>query len=396
MLQLRLTFDDPTGGQPTPPPAGCPRPGCGGGRVRRWQKVAKPVRGRAGGAVTAERHMCLDCRRTFRVYPHGIDRGTVPAAVRHWAAALHALGLPYRDVSRALAVLGVALGKSRLQTLARPLAGVGKPRPGWLGAVLERVEIEGEGAGELGGAGEGAGGFARDDTRAGVRAAARDADGRAERTAWVWIDGQRHALRPAVDARGRVALVVDGVGRDLCYIVDAWAGAMLAAHGVHAAVVYGGDAGRCRDSAGAALGMAVGGIGQYGAMGSADDCGLADGCGPPGLDPTDEERAAVTTAPDLTGCRSNPPNVSWGDIPGVPIVSGPASVAPPWGPAPRHRGSGGGAGRRRAGIGVPPGAFEPRAGRARHRPGRPKGRVPQGSRGPCHAFDTDVAARPAA
>lgn len=55
--------------------------------------------------VPARRYRCLACRRTFRVYLTGIDRGAIPLAVKLFAAALRLLGLAVRDVSRALSVL---------------------------------------------------------------------------------------------------------------------------------------------------------------------------------------------------------------------------------------------------------------------------------------------------
>ncbi len=216
-MQLWLTVGNRTDdGAATP--AACPYAGCGGGRVRRFQTVAKRVRGTAG-ATTAQRFVCLVCRRTFRVYGAGIDRGSVPARIKQLAAGLHGLGLSYRDVGRALGVLGVTLGKSRIQALAAPLASLGQPMPCWLGRrgrLLERVEVEAAGS-----------------TGAAPRA-------------WVWIDGRRHALRRGVDARGEAALVVDGIDRDLRYALDVWAGGMLMGFGVLAEVVYGGNGPRRR------------------------------------------------------------------------------------------------------------------------------------------------------
>ena len=403
MLQLRLTFDNPTGAHPAPVPAACPRAGCGGGRVRHWQTVSKAVRGAAGGTVTAERYLCLDCRRTFRVYPAGVDRGTVPAAAKHWAAALHDLGLPYRDVARALAVLGVNLGKSRVQMLAKPLAGAGRPRPGWLGAVPERVEIEGgdTGAGKGEGAGAvahvdmgvdavavayddtGVGVVAADDTDRGARAAAVGDGGQAEQRAWVWIDGRRHAMRRAVDAHGRVALVVDGVARDLLHIVDAWAGAMLAEHGVHAAVAYDGDAGRRRD--GAAFGIVVGAFGLVGAVSAADDAGA------PGLDAIGADLAAVAATIDAGGHRLDPVPPPFRAIPGDPPALRSTSAGLPPGFTPRRRGFVLG-----AGSGAPIGALAPRVGQTWHRPGRPALLESSGPPGACRAVGGTFAARAAA
>ncbi len=328
MLQLWLTLDDPQGGAAALPPA-CPHAACGQAGVRRFQTVAKPVRGLGAHGVTAERYRCLACRRTFRVYPAGIDRGHVPAAVKHLAAGLHGLGLSYRDISRALAVLGVALGKSTVQVLAAPLAGAGPPRPGWLGAVLERVELEPGGAGASDGGdgrdGEGGCGI----SRLASRGAAARGDGP---RAWVWIGGRRHALRRAVDARGRTALVVDGVARDLGYIVDVWAGAMLAAHGVQAAVVYAGDAGRQRWGP------------VWGSLGGAMPCGAGPICWPGvagGGAPWDGGEgmvaAAAAGAPAMLEPPPRQPEIGTDGAAAGALWPGPGQAAPPMHPAPPAR-----------------------------------------------------------
>lgn len=248
--------------------------------------------------------------------------------------------------------------------LARPRVGAGKPRPGWLGAVLERVEIEGGEAGKSANrvvdadADEGTGAVTSDDPGHGVQATKHDDDGgHAETRAWVWIDGRRHALRRAVDAHGRVALVVDGVARDLFHIVDAWAGAMLAGHGVHAAVVHCGDAGRRRDSAPSSI--IVGGFSWDGAVRAVDDAGV------PTLDPVGVAIAAVATVTDHEGCCSGPAAPPIREIHRDRPVLRSTSVGPPQGSMPRWRGLLGG-----AGSGTPFDTPAPHVGHAWHRPGR--------------------------
>lgn len=257
--------------------------------------------------------------------------------------------------------------------LAKPLAGAGKPRPAWLGVVLERVEIEGdvtnEGDGTI--AGEGM----HDDTSAGARATAPGGGVQAERRAWVWLDGRRHALRRVVNARGQAALVVDGVARDLFYIVDAWAGAMLAQHGVHAAVAYAGDTNRCRDDAGS--GSPWSDLWWAGGPPPAGDARAPDrDPDAPGLDPDAADLAAAVTVADPGGPPSDPSSMSFPNPPGDPP---PPSIAPlperpDRRPAPRWASVGTSPGfapsrRDRAdGIGpsAPLGAPAPRVDRARH------------------------------
>lgn len=268
--------------------------------------------------------------------------------------------------------------------LARPLVGAGKPRPGWLGAVLERVEIEGggegEGANRVADADEGTGAVTSDDAGHGARATEHDDDGdQAEKRAWVWIDGRRHALRRAVDAHGRIALVVDGVARDLFHIVDAWAGAMLAGHGAHAAVVFCGDAGRRRDRAPSSI--IVGGFGWDGAVQA------ADGAGVPSLDPVGVDFAAVATITDHDGRCAGPAVPPIREIHGDRPVLRSTSVGPPPGATPRCRGL-----LRGAGGGTPFGALAPHVGRAWHRPGWRASLEFKRSRGACPAFGGTIAA----
>lgn len=225
------------------PPAACPYAGCGGRRPRLLQAVAKPVRGcaadggerlgglgrsRTGGVsglsssgldgvpacpfgrarglaavrtVTVHRYVCRACGRTFRVYPGGVDRGDVAVGIKRFAAALHLLGLSFRDVSRALGVLGVPLGKSRVQAVVAPRLRGLRHRSVSMAPLLGRVVLGGAtgdavGKGSGGGGGGGGGGGDDDDAAA----------------ATVRVKGCDLTLRRALDARGRPALVIE-IGR---------------------------------------------------------------------------------------------------------------------------------------------------------------------------------------
>ncbi len=245
------------------PPTVCPQPGCGGRRFHLHQVVAKDVRdtpavaasaaasslGLAGRStrvqgtrqttrpttataaatvmrmhpvphppvrrrVSVHRYTCCRCRRTFRMYPAGVERGGVSVGVQRLAAALHLLGLSFRDVSRALGLLGVALGKSRAHALVAPRLR-GLARRG-VAPLLTRVEV----AEVVETAVEGAG-------------AATGQPG-----AWIWIHGRQLALRRAVDRRGRAALVVDGIDRDTYQAVERWVRGTLTGFGVDVDVVF--------------------------------------------------------------------------------------------------------------------------------------------------------------
>ncbi len=188
-----------------PPPFACPRAGCGSRRLRLHQSVAKPVRDVAPRSAAARRYACRACGRTFRVYPAGVDGGDVAVGVKRFAAALHLLGLSVRDVSRALAVLGVPLGKSRVHGVVAPVLRGLRMRK--VAPLLERVVAAAPGS-----EGEGA--------------------------ATVRIHGRALPLRRALDDQGRVGLVVDGIDARTRLAVAQWARATLAGFGVRVDVVF--------------------------------------------------------------------------------------------------------------------------------------------------------------
>ncbi len=204
-----------------PPPHACPHAGCGGRRLRRLQAVAKPVRdaralaahgGPSAGAVTAMRYACRTCGRSFRAYPRGVDRGNVAVGIKRFAAALHFLGLSYRDVSLALTVLGVPISSSRLHAVVAPrMRGLAHRSTA---PLLARVAVVG-----------GAGGGTGVDTDAGVAAS-------------VEVAGRRLTLRRAVDSHGRVALVIEGIDLGTRRAVEAWVRGVLAGFGVSVDVVF--------------------------------------------------------------------------------------------------------------------------------------------------------------
>lgn len=215
-MQLWLVLDD----QPDthiPRPLACPHVDCGGRRPRFMQAVGKRVRGVGPRAVVAHRYACGTCGRTFRVYPAGVDGGTVGVGVKRFAVALRWLGLSFRDVSRALGILGVPLEKSQVQAVVAPrLKGL---RHRSAGALLRRVVAGGGGDGVDGGGdvgGDPGGGHA----------------------ATVMVLGRALPLRRAVDGKGRPALVIDGVDRECRLALARGVGAVLAGLGVRAEVVF--------------------------------------------------------------------------------------------------------------------------------------------------------------
>ncbi len=211
-MQLKLMYRDPIGATAAPPPA-CPHAGCGSGRLRLRQTVAKAIRpahAEQPAAVPAARYTCLDCGRTFRAYPAGVDRGQVPVGVKHLAAALHLLGLSFRDASLALAALGMPLGKSQAQAAAATI--IGAARAAGIAPLFARA-----------GLGDGA--------------------------AWIEADSRKLPLVRVEDEHGRPGLAIVDAGWWMRGEIDRWGRAMLAAIGVEVEIM--GDA-ACPDADGGA------------------------------------------------------------------------------------------------------------------------------------------------
>ncbi len=188
-----------------PPPAACPRAGCPGRRFRLHQAVAKPVRGVASRTVPAHRYTCQTCRRTFRAYPPGVDRGHIAVGVKQFATALHLLGLSFRDIGRALTVLGVPLRKSQAQTVVAPKLKGLRHRSIAMAPLLSRVTVD---------------------------------DSHDNQRAHVWIHGRPLTLHRALHRDGRAALVIEDVDRQTRYAVEQWIRATLAGFGVEARIVF--------------------------------------------------------------------------------------------------------------------------------------------------------------
>jgi hypothetical protein len=91
------------------PPSLCPYTGCSGGHFRFHQAVEKPLRDTRYPKVEAHRYECLRCRRTFHVYPKGVNQAQTSLRVKGLAVLLYLLGLSYGAVSLALEALGTYL-----------------------------------------------------------------------------------------------------------------------------------------------------------------------------------------------------------------------------------------------------------------------------------------------
>jgi len=93
-------------------PGKCPYERCGGKHFKVWQEVKKAVRDSKYEEVRAMRYECTKCRRTFRVYPQGVQAGHVSQRVKGMAVMLYLLGLSYGAVAIMMAALGVSFSKT--------------------------------------------------------------------------------------------------------------------------------------------------------------------------------------------------------------------------------------------------------------------------------------------
>lgn len=91
------------------PPTRCPYDDCHSTNLRLHQEVVKPLRDTRYQHVIAYRYQCMTCKRTFRVYPPGINSAPTSQRVKELGVALYMLGLSFRAVSHILEAMGVYL-----------------------------------------------------------------------------------------------------------------------------------------------------------------------------------------------------------------------------------------------------------------------------------------------
>lgn len=135
-------------------PDTCPYAGCGGKHFKRHQAVKKALRDSHYQEVWALRWNCLKCRRTFRVYPQGVQGSQVSDRVKGIAVMLYLLGLSYGAVELMLAALGIYWSKTRVyyavQAAAESLPGLKRTQlvSGYtsqaIGADLTSVKCNGQ------------------------------------------------------------------------------------------------------------------------------------------------------------------------------------------------------------------------------------------------------------
>lgn len=134
-------------------PTECPY-GCGGKGFFLRQKVKKQVCATTYDEVEARRYGCLSCRRTFRVYPPGVNQKQFSQRAIGMAVMLYLLGLSYGAVVLMLEALGVWIGKTTVyeavQAVAERVPGMKQAnllqdyRTPALGADLTSVKCKGK------------------------------------------------------------------------------------------------------------------------------------------------------------------------------------------------------------------------------------------------------------
>ena len=138
MTRVRFTLPQVKLHPDTRPPA-CPH--CGSVFLNRHGAVAKPVKDLYVSQVTVHRYRCVDCRRTFRHYPQGVDGHDQSLRLRGLAALSWALGLSLRSASHLLAALGREL--SRMSVWRDVQESGSGALSGWLSRARGQVRLMG-------------------------------------------------------------------------------------------------------------------------------------------------------------------------------------------------------------------------------------------------------------
>ena len=138
MTRVRFTLPQVKLHPDTRPPA-CPH--CGSVFLNRHGAVAKPVKDLYVSQVTVHRYRCVDCRRTFRHYPQGVDGHDQSLRLRGLAALSWGLGLSLRSTSHLLAAMGREL--SRMSVWRDVQESGSGALSGWLSRARGQVRLMG-------------------------------------------------------------------------------------------------------------------------------------------------------------------------------------------------------------------------------------------------------------
>ncbi|MBI2952685.1 MAG: hypothetical protein HYY30_00085 [Chloroflexi bacterium] len=127
------------------PPQRCPYNDCSGRQFKPHQEdCPKSLRDPSLSLVKAQRLRCVECNRTFRVYPPGVTRNQQSETLRKLSVLLYMLGMSYGGVSEALGALHWFLGKTTVYyNVCQTGDDVQKIRQNWLACKLETVRSQG-------------------------------------------------------------------------------------------------------------------------------------------------------------------------------------------------------------------------------------------------------------
>ena len=137
MSRLRFTLPQ-VKSVPDTRPSGCVY--CGSVLLNRHGAVSKRIKDLYISEVSVHRYRCVDCSRTFRHYPEGVDRHDQSVRLRGLAALMWALGLSHRSVCHTLAALGCGLSP---MSSWRDVQQAGSGSIGWMSRVGSRVRMIG-------------------------------------------------------------------------------------------------------------------------------------------------------------------------------------------------------------------------------------------------------------
>lgn len=101
-------------------PESCPY--CTSQILQRWGQAPKNLQDIHQTYAEVHRYRCSECGRTFRHYPHGVDRSIQSQRLRQMAALAWVIGLSSRDVVEIFKPLGVELSRMTVWREGRALA----------------------------------------------------------------------------------------------------------------------------------------------------------------------------------------------------------------------------------------------------------------------------------
>jgi len=96
-------------------------PYCGSSILQRWGQVSKPVRDATGILTKIYRYRCIECERTFRHYPDGVDRSLHTLRIRQMAGMVWLMGMSTREVVKAFNDVGIKVSRSNVWREGRRL-----------------------------------------------------------------------------------------------------------------------------------------------------------------------------------------------------------------------------------------------------------------------------------